>query len=168
MRTRVRSALVVSEVALALVLLVGAGLLLKSFGRLLEVRPGFNPESVLATTINLPAARYREAYQQKQFVDQLLDRLGSLSEVRQAAVSAGLPFSGVSDAGVSVSMAVLSGHRNPERPQTITALRLSISRPWESRSSVGASSRNAISPRPHLWSSSTRQWQNGSSGAKSP
>ena len=101
-RTRVRSALVVSEVALALALLAGAGLLLKSFGRLLQVRPGFNPENVLVTTINLPPAKYREAYRQKQFVDQLLERLGSLPDVRQAAVSAGLPFATVSDAGVRI------------------------------------------------------------------
>ena len=102
MRTRVRSALVVSEVALALVLLAGASLLLKSFGRLVEVRPGFNPEKVLTTTINLPTAKYREPYQQMQFVNRLLDGLGSLPDVHQAAISAGLPFAGVSDAGIMI------------------------------------------------------------------
>jgi putative ABC transport system permease protein len=102
MRTRVRSALVVSEVALALMLMAGAGLLLKSFERLLEVRPGFNPEKVLTTTINLPTAGYREPYQQMEFVNRLLDRLGSLPDVHQAAVSAGLPFAGVSDAGIRI------------------------------------------------------------------
>jgi predicted permease len=101
-RSRVRSALVVSEVALALVLLTGAGLLLKSFRRLLDVRPGFNPESVLSAAINLPTAKYREPFQQTQFVDQLLQRIASLPGVRQAAVSAGLPFSSVSDAGVRI------------------------------------------------------------------
>lgn len=100
MRTRVRSALVISEVALALVLLAGAGLLLKSFWRLLEVRPGFNPEKVLTATINLPPAKYREPYQQTQFVQRLIEQLRIVPDVRQTAVSDGLPFSDVSDVGI--------------------------------------------------------------------
>ena len=75
MRKSARSALVVSEVALALVLLSGAGLLVKSFWRLLEVRPGFNPESVLAARINLPAVKYPEPHKQNEFVHQLLGRI---------------------------------------------------------------------------------------------
>lgn len=101
-RTRMRSVLVVSEVALALVLLTGAGLLLKSFWRVLEVRPGFNPESVLTATIDLPPAKYRQPYQQMQFVQRLIEQLESLPDVRQAAVSAGLPFSEVPDAGIRI------------------------------------------------------------------
>ncbi|HWF48901.1 MAG TPA: ABC transporter permease [Bryobacteraceae bacterium] len=100
MRTDLRTILAISEVAFALVLLTGAGLLLKSFWHLLEVRPGFNPENVLTTTINLPTARYREPYRQVQFVRQLIARLESLPEVRQAAVSDGLPFSDAADVGI--------------------------------------------------------------------
>jgi putative ABC transport system permease protein len=103
MRTSVRSVLVVSEVALALVLLAGAGLMLKSFWKLLEVRPGFNPEKVLTTGINLPASKYRESYQQTQFVDKLLERLGNLPDVRQVAASGGLPLAGASDAGIWIT-----------------------------------------------------------------
>jgi len=102
MRAHVRSALVVSEVALSLVLLVGAGLLLKSFGRILQVHPGFNPESVLATSIDLPVTKYKEPYQQEQFVTRLLERLKESPEIRQAAVSTGLPFSDVEDAGIRI------------------------------------------------------------------
>ncbi|SPE35609.1 Macrolide transporter ATP-binding /permease protein [Candidatus Sulfopaludibacter sp. SbA3] len=97
-----RSVLVISEVALALALLAGAGLLLKSFRKLLDVRPGFHPENVVAATINLPASRYRESSRQVRFVQTLLERVGSLPGVRQAAVTAGLPFSSVSDAGIRI------------------------------------------------------------------
>ena len=86
-RSGLRGALVVSEVALALVLLTGAGLLLKSFWRLLEVRTGFRPENVLAANINLPSALYGKPDQQRQFVGRLLDSIRNLPEVRQAAVS---------------------------------------------------------------------------------
>ncbi|MPY89357.1 MAG: FtsX-like permease family protein [Luteitalea sp.] len=99
-RTGARNALVVSEVAIALVLLAGAGLLLKSFWRLLEVRPGFNPESVLAATINLPTVNYGEPYQQNQFAEELLQRIRGLPEVRAVAVSTDLPFSGITDVGI--------------------------------------------------------------------
>ena len=61
-RTRMRNTLVIAEVALAVVLLVGAGLLLRSLWRLLDVPLGFNPENVLATNINLPRTIYREPF----------------------------------------------------------------------------------------------------------
>ena len=117
MRKSARSALVVSEVALALVLLSGAGLLVKSFWRLLEVRPGFNPESVLAARINLPAVKYPEPHKQNEFVHQLLGRIQGLPGVRETAVS-------TSDARLEPP--------NPEPRLTTTPLRRAISKRWES------------------------------------
>jgi putative ABC transport system permease protein len=102
LRSRLRSSLIITEVALALVLLTGAGLLLKSFQKLLEARPGFNAESVLSATINLPAAKYPEPHHQEQFVNQLLQRVQSLAEVRQAAVSTELPLGGATDVGIRI------------------------------------------------------------------
>ncbi len=102
LRAYLRNALVVSEVAFALVLLTGAGLLLKSFWKLLEVRPGFSAESVLTAKIDLPSVKYKEPYQQAQFVRRLIEQLASLPNVPQAAISAGLPFSDISDAGIRI------------------------------------------------------------------
>ncbi|MGC2404546.1 MAG: ABC transporter permease [Acidobacteriaceae bacterium] len=102
LRAYLRNALVISEVAFALVLLTGAGLLLKSFWKLLEVQPGFSPESVLTAKIDLPSVKYKEPYQQAQFVRRLIEQLASLPNAPQAAVSAGLPFSDISDAGIRI------------------------------------------------------------------
>lgn len=99
-RPRMRNALVVSEVALALVLLAGAGLLLKSFWNLLQVRIGVNPENVLIATINLPTVNYGESYRQNQFAQELVQRLRKLPEVRAAAMSTGIPLSSVGDSGI--------------------------------------------------------------------
>jgi putative ABC transport system permease protein len=87
-------------VALAVVLLAGAGILLKSLSKLLEVQTGLNPENVLTSTASLPAVNYREPHDQMRFVESLLTRLDALPNVRAAAVSAGLPFKGVPDSGV--------------------------------------------------------------------
>jgi predicted permease len=100
-RTRLRSALVASEVALAVVLLAGAGFLLKSLSKLLEVRSGINAEHVLTATINLPAVSYREPHDQTRFVESLLDRLQHVPDARAVAISTGLPFEGVEDSGIS-------------------------------------------------------------------
>ncbi len=99
-RTRVRNALTVAEVALALVLLVGAGLLFKSFQRLLDVKPGFDAENVVAATINLPATQYLAPYNQAAFVEELLQRLRNNPGIRAVSVSAGLPLSTVTDVGI--------------------------------------------------------------------
>jgi putative ABC transport system permease protein len=69
-RQRIRNALVVVEVALALVLLVGAGLMFRSFVRLQQVNPGFNPANALMVAISLPQGKYQQPVQQRAFFNQ--------------------------------------------------------------------------------------------------
>ena len=90
---RLGAALTIAEVALSLLLLVAAGLLIRSFTRLLDVDPGFNPRGVLAVQLNLPAARYPEV-RTRQFYRQILERLGSLPGVQSAGVARSLPVLG--------------------------------------------------------------------------
>jgi putative ABC transport system permease protein len=92
-RQRVRSVLVVSEIALALVLLIGAGLLIKSFWRLQSVDPGFNSGNLLTMRVELPEARYREIPKQTVFRQRVLEAVNSLAGV-QAAMISELPMSG--------------------------------------------------------------------------
>jgi putative ABC transport system permease protein len=99
-RTGIRSALVIAEVALAVVLLVGAGLFLRSLRRLLDVPLGFNPQHVLAVTINLPATVYHGPVQQVAFSERLLGRLNGLPGVEAAGISTSLPLVGVGDVGI--------------------------------------------------------------------
>ena len=91
---RVRSALVVGEVALSLVLLVGAGLMAKSFLKLREVNPGFAPERTLTAAISLPQAKYDSSHKRAEFARQALERLAGQPGVRAAAVASPLPMSG--------------------------------------------------------------------------
>lgn len=88
---KLRSALVVTEVALALVLLVGAGLLIKSFARLLESNPGFEAKNVVTMDIGLPRLRYSDVGQINRFYQQLLEGVAALPGVEAATVSNGLP-----------------------------------------------------------------------------
>jgi putative ABC transport system permease protein len=90
---RLRKALVIAEMALALVLLAGAGLLIKSFARLRSVDPGFNPEHLVSISLHLPTTRYTEIPKQITFRRQLLDRLNSFPGNRAAMVG-DLPLSG--------------------------------------------------------------------------
>jgi putative ABC transport system permease protein len=83
--------LVIAEVALTLVLLVGAGLLVKSFWRLMQVDPGFNPENLLALQISVNAGQ-DEGARVASFLDQLQQRVKQLPGVRAVAISNGLPF----------------------------------------------------------------------------
>jgi putative ABC transport system permease protein len=93
-RGRVRNLLVVSQVALTLVLLIGAGLLLKSFSRILHVNPGFNSDNLLTLEYRLPRNKYPEPHQQWAFHHRVVERVQSLPGVRSAAVIMALPFSG--------------------------------------------------------------------------
>jgi len=92
-RYRLRSLLVVAEIALALVLLIGAGLLIRSFSLLRSVDPGFKPEGLMTMRIELPEARYKEIAKQIQFRTRLLENLNAQPGVQAAMVSE-LPLSG--------------------------------------------------------------------------
>ena len=84
---RIRKILVTTEVAFALILLAGAGLLIKGFSRLRSVNPGFNPTGVMTMYLQLPAARYAEIPKRTQFRRDLLARLNSLPGVQVGMIT---------------------------------------------------------------------------------
>jgi putative ABC transport system permease protein len=87
--------LVASEVALSIVLLIAAGLLIRSFARVQDVAPGFEPQSLLTLRLSLPQSRYATFQKGEAFFDALFDRLRSHGEVRGVAATNALPFGGV-------------------------------------------------------------------------
>src|SRR3989441_425691 len=93
-RHRLRSALAIAEIALALVLLVGAGLMFRSFQRLLSVDPGFRPDHLLTLDVALPETKYPDGARQTEFLRQTLDRLGALPGVTSAAAATTVPLAG--------------------------------------------------------------------------
>ena len=93
-RVRTRQVLVVAEVALALTLLVGAGLLLRSFANLRAIDPGFRADHVLTVDLNLPHSRYETPARQAQFYDALIERASALPGVRSVGAVEQLPLSG--------------------------------------------------------------------------
>ena len=115
-RHRVRDLLVVSEVALSLVLLVAAGLLIRSFVKLLEVDPGFRSDHVLTVSIPLPVSRYPEAAQEAAFFQRLLERVRELPGVRAAGAVTDVPLFGGSSTGFDVEGRPLAAPN--ERPMT--------------------------------------------------
>ena len=92
-RGRLKNLLVIGQVALSLLLLISAGLLLRSFEQLLRVDPGFEPDHVLTMNVSLPTAKYTKPEQQTAFFDEVLRRVSALPGVRDAAISAALPLS---------------------------------------------------------------------------
>ena len=95
---RLRSLLMVFEVSVALILLIGAGLMIKSFLRLQQVNPGFNPQRVLTVELALPRSKYKENHQVLSFYNEVVDRVERLPGVEAAAAVSTLPLAG----GVSV------------------------------------------------------------------
>jgi putative ABC transport system permease protein len=93
-RNRVRRFLVVTEIALSLVLLIGAGLMIRSFYRLNQVKPGFNPSNVMTMAVSLPTAKYEEDDSWKTFNEQLLARAKNLPGVESVAAITTIPLSG--------------------------------------------------------------------------
>jgi putative ABC transport system permease protein len=93
-RNRMRSVLVVVELALSLVLLTGAGLLIRSFYRLSKVEPGFEANNVLTLRMQLGGASYGEPTQRRAFYDRMLQQLEAIPGVQEAGVTTQLPLTG--------------------------------------------------------------------------
>ncbi|HEU4386386.1 MAG TPA: ABC transporter permease [Blastocatellia bacterium] len=91
---RTRNVLVVTEIALALMLLIGAGLLIKSFARLLDVNPGFQTRNVVAMDFSLNARQYHERTRSVMFIEALTQTLRSVPGVESTGVTSHLPLSG--------------------------------------------------------------------------
>jgi predicted permease len=91
-RNRLRRVFVVAEVAIALVLLISSGLLVRSFTKLLEVRPGFDPHNVLTLRLSLPGTQYNTGAKEDAFYDSLLPRIAGLPGVQHAAAAFQTPF----------------------------------------------------------------------------
>lgn len=94
---RIRNALVVVEVALALTLLVGAGLAIRGLARAQQIDTGFVPQNILTMEVALPAARYPTGKEVRRFWTEVQRRVGAVPGVVSVSVSAGLPFAGASE-----------------------------------------------------------------------
>ncbi|MGI9181663.1 MAG: ABC transporter permease [Longimicrobiaceae bacterium] len=104
-----RRVLVVAELALALTLLAGAGLLIRSFAQLSRVDPGFNPSGLLTMNLTLPSAKYPTDTARVAFFEEVLERVKAVPGVQSAGAISNLPFSGgVSTASFAVEGLVLS------------------------------------------------------------
>jgi len=114
---RLRSMLVVAEISLSLVLLVGAGLMMKSFVQLQRVNPGFNPHNVVALPVTLPAKKYPQPQQAGNFYQALSARLEALPGVQAVGAINIVPLGG---GNPSISLAI-EGRPLPEQQKTLTA-----------------------------------------------
>jgi putative ABC transport system permease protein len=92
---RLRSLLVISEITLAMMLLIGAGLLIRSFVQLQQVQPGFAPRQIVTMLVPLPRAKYPEPPNVISFYERLLQRINSLPGIRSAAITSSLPPNGL-------------------------------------------------------------------------
>jgi putative ABC transport system permease protein len=111
--TRARRVLVISELAGAVMLLVGAGLLIRSYAQLQHVEPGFESEGVTTFSLSLPAARYPDPASPRAFVSALVSRLEAEPGVQSSAVAMGLPFSS--------DLNAITGFRHEGQPEPDSA-----------------------------------------------
>ncbi len=93
-RRRIRAALTIGEVALSVALLIGAGLLMRSFARLQQVDPGFSVSGLMTARVNLPANAYPNAASRRAFYERFLEDLRGRAGIEAAAISSGPPLSG--------------------------------------------------------------------------
>jgi putative ABC transport system permease protein len=114
---RLRNALVICETALSLLLIAGAGLLLRSFAQILKVDPGFRADGVLTMRVALPDAIYSKPEQVRGFYSSLLERVQRLPGVLDAGAVSGLPLSGQGDSG-TVTMDTQSVPPENATPET--------------------------------------------------
>jgi putative ABC transport system permease protein len=102
MRKGLRSALATAQISLGLVLLIGAGLLIKSFIRVIEIDPGYDPSNVLTMSVALPERSYANFQQQVDFFQKLLERANAVPGVLSVAASNALPFRGTPDTDLEI------------------------------------------------------------------
>ena len=109
-----RAALVVGEITIAAMLLVGAGLLIKSFAKLQQVNPGFSTENVLTADIALPPLRYADATARRPFWQRLVEKTRALPGVTAVGLTSNVPFTGT---GASGSYSIVGYTPGPGEPQ---------------------------------------------------
>jgi predicted permease len=125
-RQRLRSLLIVAETALAVVLLVGAGLLLRSFLQLSSVELGFTADRVQTFNVSLPDAKYQQPAQRAEFIDRLVSGLAAQPGVESAAAIFGLPLTNFR---YTISMSTLDGRRLDNDESTARSLQIRIVTP---------------------------------------
>jgi putative ABC transport system permease protein len=119
---KLRGSLVATEVALALILLIGAGLTLKSFGRLTSVDPGYDTHNVLTLRLRLPDGKYRDAGQTSAFSRAAIARVSSLPGVERVALATGFPLGRATDVNY-----LIEGQPEPQPGRAAPAIRLDVS-----------------------------------------
>jgi putative ABC transport system permease protein len=119
-RHRLRNALVVAEISLSLVLLVGAGLLVKNFAALISVNERYRPESILTMNVSLPELQYKAKPGRLTFHEQVLQRLSTLPNVQSAAMVTYVPYA--DGGGASIRAFTIEGHTPKERGELNTAI----------------------------------------------
>jgi putative ABC transport system permease protein len=119
-RHRLRGALVVAEVALALVLLVGAGLMVKGFQGLLNVNESYAPQTLLTLNFSLPETQYAQPAARLNFNEQIMRRLGSVSGVQAASLVTHVPYS--EGGGIGEREFSIEGRPLTQRGETRTAI----------------------------------------------
>jgi len=145
---RMRAALVICETAVSLLLLVGAGLLLRSFAEVLKVDPGFKPDNVLTLRVSLPQAIYSKPEQIRGFYDTLFDRIAKLPGIEAAGAVSALPLGDPGGSGTVTidTQSVRIEDRTPEAdlrtatPDYFRAMGISLvaGRLFEARDTDGA------------------------------
>ena len=120
----IHSALVVTEIALALVLLAGAGLLIGSFSRLTHVNPGFNAENLLTFKLSLAGKQYKDDAAQIAFYRELLDKLSHLPGVHSVSMENLAPFNGLQSKGVATDVILPGQEALPEAQRPDAAVRV--------------------------------------------
>ena len=159
-RNRLRNSLVVAEVALALVLLTSAGLLIKSFVRLQNVNPGFNPKNVLTMEMSLPILKYPDKKSLVNFFGEVERRVSNLPGVTHAGFTVILPMSGVnSDSSFDIEGRRRTTHIRVRTKKSASSRRI-IFALWKRRSSKDASLLPQTRQTRHTLLSSIRRWRN--------
>lgn len=115
-QNRLRSLLVITEVALALVLLIASGLMIKSFLRLQDVNPGFSSENLITLEMQLPEGKYADKERQAIFQQQLVQRVAQVPGVQSVGTVDNLPFSG-NEFNIGVTIEGQPPLSNAERPR---------------------------------------------------